>query len=63
MQHGTEKAVTLPGIEKKEKGEEMDEDCALIESMKRLFDAGELCKRKEFREKNLMYEWGKIKKI
>ena len=62
LQIATGKAVTFPGIERKEKDENKDEDKALTQGMKKLFDIGELFRRNEFRDKIELAEKTKMSK-
>ena len=62
LQIATGKAVTFPGIERKEIDENIDEDKALTKNMKRLFDVGELFRRKEFKDKIELAEKTKMSK-
>ena len=62
LQIATGKAVTFPGIERKIRDENIEEDKAITESMKKIFDIGEFFRRKEFRDKIELAEKTKMSK-
>ena len=62
LQIATGKAVTFPGIERKIENEKIEEDKALNQGMKKLFDMGELFRRKEFKDKIEIAEKTKMSK-